>query len=111
MGILNVTPDSFYAGSRSNSEKDILVRVEKMISEGMDILDLGGQSTRPGAIYISVEEELNRVLPVVRSIRKEFPSLKISIDTFYSEVAISCLREGVPWYRLDFPTKVLQLLA
>ena len=97
MGILNVTPDSFYAGSRSNSEKDILLRVEKMISEGMDILDLGGQSTRPGAIYISAEEELNRVLPVLRAIRNEFPSLTISIDTFYSEVAASCLREGAQW--------------
>ena len=97
MGILNVTPDSFYAGSRSNSEKDILVRVEKMISEGMDILDLGGQSTRPGAVYISAEEELNRVLPALISIRNEFPSLTISIDTFYSEVASSCLREGAQW--------------
>lgn len=97
MGILNVTPDSFYAGSRSNSEKDILVRVEKMISDGMDILDLGGQSTRPGAIYISAEEELNRVLPILISIRKAFPSLIISIDTFYSEVASACLREGAHW--------------
>jgi len=97
MGILNVTPDSFYAGSRSNSEKDILFRVEKMISDGMDILDLGGQSTRPGAVYITSEEELNRVLPVVRSIRKEFPSLKISIDTFYSEVALPCIQEGAQW--------------
>ena len=97
MGILNVTPDSFYVGSRSNSEKEILVRVEKMISDGMDILDLGGQSTRPGAVYISAEEELNRVLPVLISIRKEFPSLKISIDTFYSEVASACLREGAHW--------------
>lgn len=97
MGILNVTPDSFYAGSRSNSEKDILFRVEKMISEGMDILDLGGQSTRPGAIYISSEEELNRVLPVLKSIRKEFPLMTISIDTFYSEVAASCINEGAQW--------------
>jgi dihydropteroate synthase len=97
MGILNVTPDSFYAGSRSNSEKEILTRVEKMISDGMGILDLGGQSTRPGAVYISSEEELNRVLPVLVSIRKEFPSLKISIDTFYSEVASACLREGANW--------------
>jgi dihydropteroate synthase len=97
MGILNVTPDSFYAGSRSNSEKDILSRVEKMISDGMDILDLGGQSTRPGAIYISAEEELSRVLPVLISIRKEFPSLKISIDTFYSGVASACLKEGAHW--------------
>jgi dihydropteroate synthase len=94
---LTVTPDSFYAGSRSNSEKNILARVEKMISEGMDILDLGGQSTRPGAIYISAEEELNRVLPVLISIRNEFPSLTISIDTFFSEVATSCLREGAHW--------------
>ncbi len=97
MGILNVTPDSFYAGSRSNSEKEILSRVEKMISDGMDILDLGGQSTRPGAVYISAEEELQRVLPVLVSIRKEFPSLTISIDTFYSEVASACLREGAHW--------------
>jgi dihydropteroate synthase len=97
MGILNITPDSFYAGSRSNSEKDILIRVEKMISDGMDILDLGGQSTRPGAVYISAEEELNRVLPVLISVRREFPSLTISIDTFYSEVAAACLREGSHW--------------
>ncbi len=97
MGILNVTPDSFYAGSRSNSEKEILTRVEKMISDGMGILDLGGQSTRPGAVYISSEEELNRVLPVLVSIRKEFPSLTISIDTFYSEVAAASLREGANW--------------
>jgi len=97
MGILNITPDSFYAVSRSNSEKDLLIRVEKMISDGMDILDLGGQSTRPGAVYISSEEELNRVLPVVRSIRKEFPSLTISIDTFYSEVALACIHEGAQW--------------
>ena len=97
MGILNVTPDSFYAESRTNSEKDILFRVEKMISDGMDILDLGGQSTRPGAVYISSEEELNRVLPVVRSIRNEFPSLTISIDTFYSEVALPCIQEGAQW--------------
>ena len=97
MGILNVTPDSFYAGSRSNSEKDILVRVEKMISDGMDILDLGGQSTRPGAVYISAEDELNRVFPILRAVRNEFPSLTISIDTFYSEVATSCLREGAHW--------------
>ncbi|MFA9221199.1 MAG: dihydropteroate synthase [Sediminibacterium sp.] len=97
MGILNVTPDSFYAGSRSNSEKYILFRVEKMISDGMDILDLGGQSTRPGAVYISSEEELNRVLPLVRSIRKEFPALTLSIDTFYSDVALPCIHEGAQW--------------
>lgn len=97
MGILNVTPDSFYAGSRSNSEKDILSRVEKMIFDGMDILDLGGQSTRPGAIYISQNEEKDRVLPVLQSIRHEFPDLIISIDTFYSEVAKACLEQGAHW--------------
>ncbi|MFM2228168.1 MAG: hypothetical protein RL664_1511 [Bacteroidota bacterium] len=97
MGILNVTPDSFYAESRSNSEKDILIRVGKMISDGMDILDIGGQSTRPGAVYISSEEELNRVLPMIRSIRKEFPDLTISIDTFFSEVALPCIQEGAQW--------------
>ena len=94
MGILNVTPDSFYAGSRSNSEKDILVRVEKMISEGMDILDLGGQSTRPGAVYISAEEELNRVLPVFRAIRNEFPYLTISFIVKWPRLVFAKERNG-----------------
>ncbi|HEY8403052.1 MAG TPA: dihydropteroate synthase [Flavobacteriales bacterium] len=94
MGILNVTPDSFYAGSRWSSEGEILSRAEKMLHEGADILDLGGQSTRPGSERISVQEELERVLPAIDAILRQFPKAVISIDTFYSEVAKRAIEHG-----------------
>lgn len=94
MGILNVTPDSFYAGSRWSSEGEILSRAEKMLHEGADILDLGGQSTRPGSERISVQEELERVLPAIDAILRQFPEAVISIDTFYSEVAKQAIEHG-----------------
>lgn len=94
MGILNVTPDSFYAGSRWSSEGEILSRAEKMLHEGADILDLGGQSTRPGSERISVQEELERVLPAIDAILRQFPKAVISIDTFYSEVAKQAIEHG-----------------
>ena len=72
MGILNVSPDSFYSGSRLLDETSALNRTEEMIKEGADILDVGGESTRPGALPLSDEEELNRVIPVISSIRKKF---------------------------------------
>jgi len=86
MGIVNVTPDSFYSESRT-TKGNLLTIVEKMVIEGMQIVDIGGYSSRPGAANIDVKEELNRVIPAISAIRKEFPELLISLDTFRSEVA------------------------
>lgn len=94
MGILNVTPDSFYDESRIQSEHELLKRAEKMLTEGADILDIGGYSSRPGAIDITVNEELNRTTPAISALKKEFPKALISLDTFRSEVAISGLDSG-----------------
>jgi dihydropteroate synthase len=87
MGILNITPDSFYAGSRYNSEKEILTAATRMLLEGADILDVGAYSSRPGAKDISVEEESTRVLKAIKLINRELPDAVISIDTFRSEIA------------------------
>ena len=94
MAIFNVTPDSFYAGSRSQDLKLILDRVEKCIHEGMDIIDIGGVSTRPGADFVSEDEELERVLPVIQAIVNTFPEIVISIDTFRSSVAQAAIENG-----------------
>lgn len=94
MGILNVTPDSFHAGSRVSTLQQIVDRAGSMIEQGADILDIGGQSTRPGAIRISADEELSRVLPGLAEVRKYYPDSIISIDTFYSEVALNCCNNG-----------------
>lgn len=87
MGIINITPDSFYDGSRSFSEIDILKQAEKMLDEGATFLDIGGYSTRPGADEISEDEEIKRVVTATEAILKKFPKTLISIDTFRSEVA------------------------
>lgn len=87
MGILNVTPDSFFDGGKYLSAQDALSQAYYIVGEGASIIDVGAYSTRPGAAEISVEEELNRLLPVVTQLRKTFPSIIISIDTFRSEVA------------------------
>lgn len=94
MGILNLTPDSFYDGGRFIKEKELLQQVEKMIWEGAAIIDIGGYSSRPGADDISIAEEKKRVLPVLEVIIKRFPETIISIDTFRSEVAMECLERG-----------------
>ena len=94
MGIINITPDSFYSGSRYESQDEILNRAAQMINEGATILDIGGQSTRPGSTRLRDEEELERVLEQISSIRKEFPEIFISIDTFYSLVAKEAVRAG-----------------
>ncbi len=94
MGILNVTPDSFYSGSRSQSLEEVLKQAEQMLSEGALILDVGGYSTRPGANDISHSEELDRVISPITAIIKEFPEAYISIDTFRSEVAKAAVNEG-----------------
>lgn len=87
MGILNVTPDSFYSGSRKQSEEEIVGRVRQILEEGGKIVDIGGQSTTPTSTLIPAKEELKRLEPTLRLIRKEFPNTILSIDTFYSEVA------------------------
>ena len=87
MGVLNVTPDSFFDGGNYEDAKALLQQVEKMILEGAAIIDIGGMSSRPGAELINVEEELNRVIPIIKKIKEHFPEIIISIDTVRSEVA------------------------
>ena len=94
MGILNITPDSFYDGGFYNSEKKIIAQVKKMINDGASIIDIGGYSSRPGAEDISVESELSRVLTVIKAIKHKFPETLISIDTFRSEVAKKAVKAG-----------------
>jgi dihydropteroate synthase len=94
MGILNSTPDSFYEGSRISSQKNLLQTVEKMLNDGATFLDVGGYSSRPGADDISIDKELERVLPVITTILKEFPEALISVDTFRSQVAKKSIEAG-----------------
>jgi dihydropteroate synthase len=95
MGILNITPDSFYQSSRLGVNGDkLLDKAALMIEEGADILDIGGYSTRPGAKEISVEEEMDRVIPSIQSIKKTFPEVILSVDTFRSKVAKNAVYEG-----------------
>lgn len=94
MGILNVTPDSFFDGGKFTEEKAIFEQVAKMIDEGATIIDIGGQSTRSGAKALSVRQEENRVLPVIASLMAKFPDLLISADTFRSTVARKAIQEG-----------------
>ena len=94
MGILNVTPDSFYDGGNFSNHNEIIKYVSKMISEGADIIDVGGYSSRPGAKNISVKEEEDRVIPIVKLISKTFRETIISVDTFRSEIATKALDSG-----------------
>lgn len=94
MGILNLTPDSFYQGSRTQSEKDLLSAAEKMLTDGADFLDLGAYSTRPGADDVSVDEEAERLLPAIQSIKREFPNAILSADTFRSSIAEKAIDAG-----------------
>lgn len=94
MGILNVTPDSFYDGGRFTNEEGFLNQAEKMITEGADIIDIGAYSSRPGAKDIPVKEELERMIKAVRAIQKNFPEIALSIDTFRAEVAKAAVDEG-----------------
>lgn len=95
MGILNTTPDSFYDGGRYVNEKSILKQVEKILIEGASIIDVGGASSKPNAIVISIEEEKKRVENTIKCIKKHFNDCKISIDTYRSEVAQVAINEGV----------------
>ena len=94
MGILNVTPDSFYDGGFYDNQKKVIDQVEKMINDGASIIDIGGYSSRPGADNISPDVELARVLPIVKLIKERFSKILISIDTFRSEVAKQCVENG-----------------
>ncbi len=94
IGIINCTPDSFFEDSRAMAPEEIVLSVEKMKNDGVDIIDLGACSTRPGAELISEEEELNRIIPALTLIKEKFPELIISIDTFRSNVAEQVLLAG-----------------
>jgi len=94
MGILNITPDSFFDGGKYNHETAIINHVEKMLREGATIIDVGAHSSRPGAKHISEKEELERILPVITLLIREFPEILISIDTFRSTIAEQCIQMG-----------------
>ncbi len=94
MGIINITPDSFYKESRHKDEDAVLHTAEKMLADGAAFLDVGGQSTRPGSERISIEEELKRVIPAIEAIIKKFPDAVISVDTFYAKVAEYAVHAG-----------------
>lgn len=94
MGILNLTPDSFYDGGRNNNLNDALKKTEQIISEGADLIDIGAYSSRPGAEHISEETESERLIPVLRAIVSEFPDTILSIDTFRSGIAKIAVNEG-----------------
>lgn len=94
MGILNVTPDSFFDGGQYANPDAAVTRAGQMLAEGADIIDVGGYSTRPGAADISVAEEISRVVPVVRGIVSQFPRSLVSVDTFRSTVAEAAVAEG-----------------
>lgn len=94
MGILNVTPDSFFDGGNYNNIDKALIQIEKMLADGADIIDIGGQSTRPGATDVGEYEEMQRVIPVIEKAVKQFPEIIISIDTFRSKVAREAVEAG-----------------
>ncbi|WP_108807716.1 dihydropteroate synthase [Aquimarina spinulae] len=94
MGILNLTPDSFYDGGKYKNENEILKQTEQMLIEGASFIDLGAYSSRPEADHISIEEEEKRILPIVSLLVNEFPEILLSIDTFRSEIAKACIEAG-----------------
>lgn len=94
MGILNLTPDSFYDGGAYKNEGDILKQVEKMLNEGADFIDLGAYSSRPNAAHITESEELQRLLPIINLLIETFPDILISVDTFRSDIAKQAINAG-----------------
>ncbi|MCC7303227.1 MAG: dihydropteroate synthase [Bacteroidia bacterium] len=94
MGIVNITPDSFYKNSRAENTERVIEHVAQMIHEGAAVIDLGAQSTRPGAAKITAEEELTRLIPALQAVRSAFPDHILSVDTFYTEVAGEAIRCG-----------------
>ena len=94
MGVLNVTPDSFYDGGKFKNDKSFLSQAEKLIGEGADFIDIGAYSSRPGANFVSEKEEINRLIPIVSLIHNSFPETPISIDSFRSEVIKKSIQAG-----------------
>lgn len=94
MGILNITPDSFYSGSRTATNDTILAKAEQMLQEGATILDMGGQSTRPGSTRLTAAEEAERVIPAIQHVKKNFPACFVSVDTYHSDVAREAVEAG-----------------
>lgn len=94
MGVMNLTPDSFYDGGKLTSKKEILLQANKMLKEGATFLDLGAYSSRPGAQFVSEKEEMHRLLPVIKILLDEFPEILLSIDTFRSNVANESIYAG-----------------
>ena len=94
MGIVNVTPDSFFDGGKLTNSNEIVSQVEKMLQDGATFIDLGGYSSKPGAEFVSEEDELNRVIPIVKLLIEKFPDILLSIDTFRSEVAKQAVENG-----------------
>lgn len=94
MGILNINEDSFYSGNRYTAGHQLVQRANQMIADGAAILDIGGQSTRPGSARISADEELSRVIPAIEAIHQSLPEVIISVDTFYARVAREAVRAG-----------------
>ena len=115
MGILNVTPDSFSDGGKFLNKDSALKQVEKMVSEGADFIDIGGESTRPGAESVSADEEMKRVIPVIEAVTAEFPHIPVSIDTYKAEVAKEALNAGVSLVNdisaLRFDEKMASIVA
>ncbi|MDG1262329.1 MAG: dihydropteroate synthase [Flavobacteriales bacterium] len=94
MGIVNATPDSFFEGSRFTADSTGFKRIDSMVADGVDIIDVGGQSTRPGAERITEKEELKRIVPVIEGIKERYPNAFVSIDTFYGSVADAAFQAG-----------------
>ncbi len=94
MGVLNLTPDSFYDGGRNNNINNALQKTEQLLSEGAELIDIGAYSSRPGAEHISEKTESDRLIPVLQAIVKEYPDAILSIDTFRSEIARTAVNEG-----------------
>jgi len=114
MGILNITPDSFYDGGKFFSLESAVKHAETLISEGADIIDVGGESTRPNSEPISVDEELKRVIPVIKEIKKNFPNITVSVDSYKYEVVKQALDLGVEIindiYALRASPQIVELL-
>mgnify|MGYP003607620523 CR=1 FL=1 len=94
MGILNITPNSFFDGGKYKNENELIERVNKMLDEGATFIDVGGYSSKPNAEFVSEEEEISRIIPVVNLLQKHFPDIILSIDTFRAGVAQRCIENG-----------------
>jgi len=94
MGILNVTPDSFFDGGKHNSLENAIEHAAQMVNDGVDIIDVGAYSSRPGAPMISSQEEIDRAIPIIEALLKEFPQIPLSIDTFRADVAKASIKSG-----------------